>query len=171
MDPLKDYLRGIHPARSVTVIVASNAYIPNLLNWLISAKFVSDPPLENVLTIVFSATRTVYEMLAKRGIPCILVRLKSVVVGWSHGVGTVWMTRLALIRLLNYWGYDVQHFDTDAVVLRNPQPLFDHYREYDIVGSRGRLSKSDNDMWGFAICMGAVLFRSTPRTGEEVNYS
>lgn len=167
LEPLKDYLRTIHPAHTVTIVAANDYYTPNLLNWLISAHFVADPPLENILTVVFSKSRTMYEMLRKRNISCILVRLKSVVVGWSHGVGTVWMTRLALMRLINYWGYDVQHFDTDAVVLRNPQPLFDHYAhlDYDIIGSRGRLSKPDNDMWGFAICMGVVLFRSTPKMG------
>ena len=82
----------------------------------------------------------------------------------------MWMCRLALIRLLNHWGYNVVHYDADAVILKNPKPLFDKFQEYDIVGSWGKLGKELKNMWGFAICMGAVLvlFRSTANVGKRI---
>ena len=46
--------------------------------------------------------------------------------------------------------------------------LLDKFQEYDIVGSRGKLGKELKNMWGFAICMGAVLFRSTANVGKRI---
>ena len=166
LEELKSYLASISPMRTITITVANQFYEANLLNWLVSANLVADPPLQHYIVIAFS--QSIHQLLSKRGIPVVMVPLTSVVWGWSPGVAKVWMCRLALIRLLNHWGYNVVHYDADAVILKNPKPLFDKFQEYDIVGSRGKLGKELKNMWGFAICMGAVLFRSTANVGKRI---
>lgn len=164
LEQLKVYLASIYPVRTVAITVATEFYTTNLLNWLISANLVANPPLKHYIVVAFS--ESVYQLLTKRNITSLMVPLKSVVWGWSHGVGRVWMVRLTIIRLLNHWGYNVQHYDTDALILRNPDSLFNQFPHYDIVGSQGKLPKPFNELWGFAICMGAVLFRSTAKMGK-----
>ena len=167
LEQLKAYLTSIYPARTLTIVVASELYTTTVLNWLISATLVADPPLEHYIIVAFS--ESVHQLLTKRNITSLMVPLKSVIQGWSHGVGRVWMVRLAIIRLLNHWGYNVQHYDADAVILRNPESLFNKFPQYDIVGSHGKLSRPFSEMWGFAICMGAVLFRSTAKMGKDLS--
>ena len=162
---LKDYLRSIHPARSLTITVATKSFIPNLLNWLIAANRLVQPPLQHVLVLGFD--RDVHTLLSSRRIPCIHVPYSSVLKKLKKGVSTIWMTRLAVIRLLNHWGYDVLQLDTDAVLLKNPRLLFDGYSDYDLVGARGVLPfELGRGSWGFTVCMGAALLRGTQRMGE-----
>ena len=162
---LKSYLTSIHPARTVTITVATESFIPNLLNWLISATLVADPSLKHIITVAFDTS--VYQLLTQRRLTVILVPYPSVLKSRGRGVSNVWMARFAVIRLLNHWGYDVQQFDTDAVMLRNPRPLYDRYPDYEIVSARGKLPfELGRGPWGFTVCMGAVLLRSTQRMGE-----
>ena len=166
---LKIYLRSIYPARIVTLTFTSAAYIPNLLNWLISAYLVAEPPLENVVTVAFD--RKVYSLLRAKKLAVIYIPYSSTIdVNYSHfkKASMVWMTRLAVIRLLNHWGYDVQHFDNDAIILKNPKSLFDKYSEFDIVGSKGRFPfELGRGPWRFTLCMGAVLLRATQKMGKK----
>ena len=162
---LKSFLRSIYPSQTVTITVATESFIPNLLNWLISASLVADPPLDYVITVAFD--KPVYLLLRDKNLPVILVPFKSVLKGKRKGVSKVWMARFAVIRLLNHWGYDVQQFDTDAIILRNPKPLYDKYPDTEIVSARGKLPfELGKGPWGFTICMGAVLLRSTGRMGK-----
>lgn len=164
---LKDYLHSIHPARSLTITVATKSFIPNLLNWLIAAYRLAEPPMDHVLVLAFD--KAVFSLLSARKIPCVYVPYSSVLKKLKKGVSTVWMTRLAVIRLLNHWGYDVLQLDTDAVPLRNPHLLFDGYSDYDLVGARGVLPfELGHGPWGFTLCMGAALLRGTQRMGEPL---
>ena len=63
---LRGYLTSIYPSWTVTITVATKSFIPNLLNWLISANLVADPPLEHIMTVVFD--EPVYQLLAERNI-------------------------------------------------------------------------------------------------------
>ena len=164
---LKQYLSSVDPTQPVTVTVASYDFAANLLNWLISAQVMTSPPLENILVISFD--NALHKMLVRRQIPSVCVPYFSVLHNpKSLGVHKVWMTRLAVIRLINHWGFDLQQFDTDAIILRNPQPVFDRFSGFDVVGSRAKLPfELGKGQWGFTVCMGVILFRSTPRTGES----
>ena len=161
---LKSYLLSVTPARQVTITVASYDFAANLLNWLISAQ-VTSPPLENILVISFD--EPLHKMLIRRKISSLFVPYSSVLRSpKSLGVQKIWMTRMAVIRLINHWGFHVAQFDTDAIILRNPQPLFDRFPNFDVVGSRAKLPfELGKGQWGFTVCMGVILFRSTPRTG------
>lgn len=164
---LKQYLSSVDPVQPVTVTVASYDFAANLLNWLISAQVMTSPPLENILVISFD--NTLHKMLVRRQISSVCVPYISVLRNAkSLGIHKVWMTRLAVIRLINHWGFDVQQFDTDAIIRRNPQPLFDSFPGFDVVGSRAKLPfELGKGQWGFTVCMGVIVFRSTPRTGES----
>ena len=50
------------------------------------------------------------------------------------------MIRLAFMRLINRLEFDCAMYDIDAVILKNPQPLYDKHKS-DIVGSRGELPR------------------------------
>ena len=164
---LKSYLLSLTPARQVTITVASYDFAANLLNWLISAQVITSPPLENILVISFD--EPLHKMLIRRKISSLFVPYSSVLRNpKSLGVKKVWMTRMAVIRLINHWGFHVAQFDTDAIILRNPQPLFDRFYSFDVVGSRAKLPfELGKGQWGFTVCMGVILFRSTPRTGRS----
>ena len=163
VDQLKDYLRSIHPARSLTITVATQSFIPNLLNWLIAVHTLIQPPLEQVLVLGFD--KGVHTLLSARNIPCVYVPYSSVLKGNHKGVSTVWMTRLAVMRLLNHWGYDVLQLDNDAVPLKNPHLLFDGYSDYDLVGTLGELQFELDHV--ITLCMGAALLRGTEKMGKK----
>ena len=164
---LKTYLLSIHPARSLTITVATKSFIPNLLNWLIAAHLLVEPPMEHVLVLAFD--RDVHTLLAPRQIPCIHVPFSSVLKGKKGRVSSVWMTRFAVIRLLNHWGYDVLQLDSDAIPLKNPRYLFDAYPDYDIVSARAALPfELSRGPWGFTVCMGAALLRGTKGMGKDL---
>ena len=166
---LKRYLLNIHPAHSLTITVATKSFIPNLLNWLIAAHLLVDPPLQHILVVAFD--KEVHTLMAGRKLASIHVPFSSVMRGTDRGVSRVWMTRLAVIRLLNHWGYDVQQFDNDAVLLRNPQPLFDAYSDYDLFGARAILPfELGRGPWGFTLCMGVAWLRGTQKMGEAIYF-
>ena len=162
---LKRHLANIYPSQTVTITLATESFLPNLLNWLISASLVADPPLEYVITVALD--KPVYRLLSLKHLPVILVPLESVLKPGRSRINSIWMARFAVIRLLNYWGYNVQQFDTDAVILRNPKPLYDKYPDSEIVSARGKMPfELGRGPWGFTVCMGAVLVRSTKRMGK-----
>ena len=163
---LKRYLSSVNPSRQVILTEATYDFIKNLVNWLISAAIVSEVPLQYILVLCFD--QRTHDLLAERNINSLYIPYNSVIKNSKLEIGNIWMSRLAVIRLLSHWGYDVQHYDSDAVLLKNPQSLFQRFPSSDIVASWGdypdELGK--NGPWGTTLCMGAVLIRSSPRTGE-----
>ncbi len=117
---LKYFLASVDQPKRVILTVATSDFTANLLNWLISAQVVAVPPLENILVVCFDAS--LHDLLNRKRIDSIYVPYSSIL-KTTHGlgIGKVWMTRMAVIRLINHLGFDVQQFDTDAIILRNPQ--------------------------------------------------
>ena len=66
---------------------------------------------------------------------------------------------------MNHWDYDVVMYDSDAVVLKNPQPLFDASPDVELIGSAGKGPESIGRVWGRTICTGVLLMRSSPALG------
>ena len=159
---LRGYLTSIYPSRTVTITVATKSFIPNLLNWLISANLVADPPLEHIMTVAFD--EPVYQLLAERNITAILVPHSSLIQNTFKGkFQKIWLSRLAIIRIINHWGYNVLQLDNDAILLRNPKPLFKKYLDFDVVASKGHVPLNlYKKAWGFTLCMGVILIRSSP---------
>ena len=163
---LKGVLNHI-TGRQVNVVVANSQYLPNVLNWLIAAWIRAEPPLENVL--IFALDEPLHSFLKGKDLPSVYINLWSVIKPnasieglYSH----IWVVRLTIIRFLNYWGYDVANYDTDAVVLKNMQPLFNKYWDSDVIGSAGKFPWRLGKKWGQTFCMGMSLFRSNKGTGK-----
>ena len=165
MKPLLSVLNSFR-GKQVTLVIANNAYRDVLLNWLISAKIVSQPPIDNILVV--SLEGSLYRLLQSRHIPSILAPFSTVLNNkhrFRRFFELIMMMRLAFMRLINQLGYDCAMYDIDAIILKNPQPLYDKWGDKDIVGSWGELPRQLWRRWGVTICIGAVFIRSNTRTG------
>ena len=148
----------------IHVVAGNYAYRDLLLNWLIMAKVKVTPPLSNV--IVLSIDKALCDLLNKRNITCLFVDRKANLKGnFRQNFRSILVLRLTVIRLLNYWGYDAANIDADALVLKNPEPLYEEYKESDMVAGRGTYPSPLGRVWGATICGGTVMIRSTPNTG------
>ena len=75
------------------------------------------------------------------------------------------------MRFINHWGFDAANYDTDAIVLRNPEPLYyEQYRDSDFIGSYGHFPPDIKQEWGIAVCTGAVMIRSSICTGNPIHH-
>ena len=163
--PLLKFLSSVD-SKQITLVLANTAYQEVLLNWLISATVVVEPPIENILVV--SLDRILYRMLQQKGIDTIYVEYTSILNDghrFSRYFEQIMMIRLGFMRLINRLGYDCAMYDIDAIILKNPQPLYEKYKS-DIVGSRGALPKQLLKRWHVTICIGAVFIRSNPKTGK-----
>ena len=156
------------PSESPPVhIVAGNyAYRELLLNWLVVAKTKVTPPLSNI--IVISIDEALCDLLNKRTIRCLFVDWRTYLTENIKRVfHSILILRLTVIRLLNYWGYDAANIDADAFILKNLEPLYEQYKESDMVAGRGRYPFALGREWGATICGGTFMIKSTPNTGSN----
>ena len=167
VDPLLTILDKFSKrSKQVTLVVANHAYQDVLLNWLISAVVVAKPPIQNILVVALD--KQLYELLQKRQVSSIFVPSYSILNTkhrFSRYFEIIMMIRLGFMRLINRLGFDCAMYDIDAVILKNPQPLYERYKS-DIIGSRGELPKQLMRKWKVTICIGAMFIRSNTRTGR-----
>ena len=163
---LQKYLKSIQGIE-LSLVTSSVEHTDILLNWLIAACVKIDPPLENVL--VLSTDYRLYSTLKKRNISSLYVH-KNLVVPASAKITSVFsqvhLIRMAVLRLINHYGYSVINYDCDAVLLKNPKPLFEGYRMYDLIGTFGKGPNGLYQKWGVALNTGVMLMRATPNMGE-----
>ena len=175
MKELWHYLNAVTPdSGPVTIVSSDYSYREILLNWLISALVQVDRPLSNVL--VLSLDSSLHALLQGKGFACIHVPpeqlLRSVVINRLALTGHVAFTqvhilRLTVMRLVNHWGFDVANYDTDAIILKNPEPLYyKQYQDSDFIGSYGHSPVDIKQEWGIAICIGAMMTRTSNNTGK-----
>ena len=155
--------------KTIFAITVNQGYKDTLLNWLISAIFKGGLSLDRILVI--SLDQSIQEFLQRHGITCIYIPVKSLFNSlishyWIVEYGLVMFTRISVVRLLNHWGYSVVIIDTDALVLHDPQPLFDQYPSSSIVASSGTQPRTLFDVWNTTACNGLILLRSTPEMGN-----
>ena len=166
MKPLLRILSSFQ-GNQVTLVIANDAYRDVLLNWLISALIVSHPPIDNILVVCLD--NKLYNLLQSKDIPSIVAPFSSVL-NTKHKFRRyfelIMMMRLGFMRIINRLGYDCAMYDIDAIILKNPQPLYDKWDSMDIIGSRGELPRELWRRWGVSICIGAVFIRSNTRTGQ-----
>ena len=141
-----------------------------VLNWITAALMVLEPPLHNVM--VLSLDHSLCDFLTTRKLPltCIAVPVESVLILNLRGKSNQWslglMVRLPVLRLINYWGYDVAAYDSDAVLLRNPQVLFTERPNMDVFSAAGTFPHDVSKQWGFTLCAGTIILRATPAVGK-----
>ena len=152
--------------RQVTLLVCNENYLDILVNWLANSVLYALYPVNSTLIIAFDS----YTHLALRnkGFHSVHISLQAIANSKTNEtVAHIWITRLTVTRLLNHWNYDVLLFDSDAIMIRNVQPLLDKFSDSDIVASAGSYPFDLNKKWHApTICMGVILMKSTPATGN-----
>lgn len=165
---LRQYLSDFKSEKPVALVTSNNKYTDVLLNWLISAVVRSSIPLKTILVI--SMEERLHKILVRRGIPSVFISPSMLFrqdAKFSQMFEQVMMLRLTVMCIINHFGFDVVMYDTDAVILRDPQPLYDQLPNDDIIGSVGKIPKELVDEWGITICIGVVLVKSSVLTGIE----
>jgi hypothetical protein len=154
----------------VNIVVTDKNGIEMLLNWLVVALVRLTEPLHNVIVLGLDAE--VCDLLRPHNIWCIhsdprtFIRQKMGFLHFSQAFLAP-QTRLLVARLINYWGYSFASYDTDALVLKNPQSLYDSHKEVSMIaGAGGHWPNWAIKKWGFSVCLGAVMVRSGPATEE-----
>ena len=170
---LQRYVNATAYTRSpqISLVVADKTCLDLLLNWLIAALVRLEEPLHNVVVLGLDAE--VCHLLSAHSITCIFTDPESFIINpqlahfrfSKRFIGP--QTRLLAGRLLNYWGYSFASYDTDAIVLRNPQSIYDAHTEAHVIGGAGQHWPDwAHAKWGFALCPGAVMIRNSTPTGE-----
>ena len=163
---LQELLRGVQDTQ-VSLVTASIEHQDVLLNWLISATLVASPPLVNIL--VLTLDESVFDLMSSRNISTLLVT-EGMVVRPSANVtrrfSQVHIVRLSVLRLLNHYGFSVVNYDCDAILLRNPQLIFDGHKDADIIGTFGKGPSMLYDRWGITLNTGVMLLRSNEKIGQ-----
>ena len=164
--PLKAFLQNLS-SNQVTLVIADSKFLPNLINWLVSALVKATPAVKNVL--VLALDEPLHAFLQRKNLPSVFIKPQTVIrrgTKMQSNFSHIWITRCAVFRLINHWGFDVLSFDVDAVVLKNIQPVLDEHQDADVIGSFGVYPFQLHKQWGVTFCMGVALFRSTDYTGE-----
>ena len=174
MTQLKNFILNLQSPSDPVILVAIDAsYKSALVNWLIATQLNLDIPLENVLIITYDDHLCPF-LESKNFNNCLSVPLSTILqepTSLSHKpkMTPLLVARISVMRILNRWGFDVANFDSDAMILRNPVPLFRRYPTADVIGScGGSYPLTLWRRWGVVICMGAILVRSSPSTGEDI---
>ncbi len=157
-------------SKEVTVVFSDSGYTESLLNWLIAAQARLKPPMKNVLVVCLD--KDVFHLLSQNEISSILVERKAIMkpslkpeeYSYSH-MGVI---KMVVLRLVNYFGYNVILYNTDAIPLRNLQPVFEKYMDHDIVGSVGGFPISLGRAWGFTMSTEVIRFKSSGNTGKDM---
>lgn len=153
--------------RQVTLLVSDKNYYNVLVNWLAHSILHAFQPLKNILIISFDTFTHV--ALRRKGFqsvyipPQYIMKAKNFTSRFAH----IWVTRLTVMRILNHWNYSVLVFDSDAIMLRNIQPLLDKFNDSDIISSSGSYPFDLHRKWAVpTLCMGVFLIKSSPATGN-----
>ena len=169
---LKAKLDAAKIGKQLTYVTVSMNYFPVLINWLIYAKINAMPILENLLVVCMD--KPSHEVLNRKGILSQMVSINDIIYSIKDMDGSGIfsarvITRLTVLRLLNYWGYDVLIMDIDALLINNIQPVLDHFHESDIIMSTANakncIPSASRKLWGFCLCIGLLLIRGNANTG------
>ena len=155
----------------MSLVTATQEHEDVLINWLISAYMVAILPLNNVL--VLSLSQPLHKLLVSRSIPSLYVSPTMIIKPQAEVNRTfsqVHIVRLTVMRLIVHYGFDLVNYDCDAIVLRNPQILFEKYRDADIIGTFGKGPMHLYIKWSVTLNTGVLLFRSNERVGELTSF-
>ena len=113
------------------------------------------------LNCVYSSFKFLYsEHLVRRGL--------EQAINYPSTGGNGFIHSTAVHTKVHTEEWDVAHYDTDAVILKNPLSLYNTHADSDVVGSTGTFPFDLGMKWGFTLCMGTFLFRCTPQTGTII---
>ena len=167
---LYDYLKNLKHSISphVNMVFGDSNHMDLVLNWIIAAHVRLDPPLHNIL--VLSVDQPLCDLLISKKVPvaCIAVPPESFLAStgtqsYEEGI----KSRFMVLRLMNFWGYDVASYDSDAVILRNPQHLYESRPDVQVFAGSSYNPPFIANVWGFSACGGTLIVRSHPSTGND----
>ena len=170
---LYQFLHSLNKSISpqVNMVFGDSNHMDLVLNWIIAAHVRLDPPLHNIM--VLSVDQPLCDFLAKEKLPvtCIAVPPESFLskYSYSHTYARGIKCRFLVLRIINFWGYDVASYDSDAVPLRNPQPLYDSNPDVKLFAGSGTYPSAISNQWGFSLCACVLLLRSHHSTGTYAN--
>lgn len=156
------------PGRQVTLLVSNKNYLNVLINWLVHSILYAHHPIKTILIISFDTFT--HLAVRRKGFHSVYIPPESIMkpLNFSSRFAHIWVTRLTVMRLLNYWNYSVLVFDSDAIMLRNIQPLLDKFNTSDIISSSGSYPFDLHRKWAVpTLCMGVFLIKSSPATGNS----
>ena len=139
-----------------------------VLNWLYGALVGIKTPLTSVL--VLSLDQLLCDIVDSQAstlpVSCIIAPVGTII---DFDRGGEWITATMVwplaLRLINHWGYDVATYDSDAVILKNPQDLYDQHLNTDLVASASVWPEKIAMKWGFTLCTGALLLKESTAMG------
>ena len=139
-----------------------------LVNWLYGALVGLKTPLTSVLVLSIDQLLCdiVDSQASTRPVSCIIAPFETVM-DFDHK--SEWlsrlMVRLLVLRLINHWGYDVATYDSDAVILKNPQDLYDQHLDTDLIASADVWPVNIAEDWGFTLCAGVLFLKAASSMG------
>ena len=163
---LKSYLVRIK-GKQISFVTSTEEHTDVVVNWLISAYLIAKPPLDNIL--VLSMGKTLHDMLESRGFSSLYVTAGMVIsprANITRVFSQVHIVRLNVIRLINHFGFDVVNYDCDAILLKNPQKVFDGKKDADLIGTFGKGPASLFRKWGVTLNTGVMLLRANQKIGN-----
>ena len=151
----------------VFAVTVNAAYKDSLLNSLISAALKGNMNFNLDQILVISLDKEIKDFLERHEILSVYVPPSSLFNSSSKisAYGLVMFTRVSVVRLLIHWGFSVVLVDTDAIILKDPRPLFDRHASSSIVASSGKQPLTLYKIWNIAVCNGLLLIRSRQDTG------
>ncbi|XP_064402116.1 uncharacterized protein LOC135347920 [Halichondria panicea] len=170
---LKTILLDSIPRSPIVLVATDNNFKMPLLNWLLSATVRQEQPVTNILVLTYSASFCDFVNSKNFSCKCLAIPPETLTAKELFedekytGFYQLLIIRVVVMRLLNYWGYDVANFDSDAILLKNPIPLFysEDYATSDVIGTfGGKLPGALHSKWGVVVCMGAIFLKSTKQT-------
>ena len=134
-----------------------------VLNWVVTATVKLEPPLHMVM--VLSLQQPLCDFLENSTynihppqVTCITAPVDTVLLSPTEDAWiAALMVRQIVLRLINFWGYDVAAYDSDAVVLENPQELYQQYH-HDLLASASVWPDYLAKPWGFTLCPGTLVY-------------
>ena len=167
---MKAKLEASRKDKQLTVVMVSINYLSVLINWLVYAKLNAMPLLGNLLVVCVD--QYTHEILSRKGILSQFVNVTDIIYSkedmHDNELFSI-ITRLTILRLLNYWGYDVLQMDIDAILINNIEPILDQFHDSDIIISTANAKNCQTaaafKAWSFCLCIGVTLIRSNVNTG------
>ena len=162
---LQAYLKTVD-GKQVSVVTSSIEHTDILFNWLISAHLVAYPPLKNIL--VLTLDKSLHDLAESHGFSSLYVSPEMVIdpkAEVKRVFSQVHIVRLAVVRLMNHYGFDVVNYDCDAILLKNPQTIFDSHKDADLIGTFGKGPNQLFVRWGVTLNTGVMLLRSSAKLG------
>ncbi len=171
---LKTFLTHSNPNHPIVIVSGDLDFKKVVVNWLIAATVRQDPPIINILVTTYSPPFCDFLNSKKYPCKCLVVPPETLTdksmyhhITWLINFYKMLIARVVVIRMISYWGYDVANFDSDAIILKNPIPLYysKEYADNDIIGTfGGDLPHPLRVKWGEVPCMGCIFIRSTKKT-------